>query len=249
MGGHQSAVLKWFAQLLLLRGGRRIEHDAPQQWAATGKQAPELLVVLRRVVRHAKEWGVPTWLVKLDIRKAFDSVWQESMGDMAARVGGLRPGGGGSRGGMPWEARAWLGLLEAREMQIAIGDTRTSIKQTNGVRQGSPDSPILFSRIVADCLAGALRDTSHMLQPAKGPPPPESGGAFMDDTYLWSHDPQHLQALLGALERRLAAHGLLINPAKTAIIHSQPGGGSFVIGGKGLHANHLGKSSLRWGHP
>ena len=94
-----SAVLKWFSQLLLLRGGRHIERDAPYQWAATGKQAPELLVVLRRVVRHAKEWGVPTWLIKLDIRKAFDSVWQESTGDMvAAKVGGLRPGGGGPEG-------------------------------------------------------------------------------------------------------------------------------------------------------
>ena len=187
-----SAILKWFSQLLLLRGGGRIYKDAPHQWAARGKQAPELLVVLRRVVRHAKEWGVPTWIVKLDIRKAFDSVWQESMGDMvAARVGGLRPGGGGTQGGMPCEARAWLGLLEAREMRIAVGDTLTSIQQTNGVRQGSPDSPVLFSRIVA---------------------------------YLWSHDPMHLQALLAALERRLAAHGLLINPSKTAIIHSKPGG-------------------------
>ena len=118
-------------------------------------------------------------------------------------------------------------------MQIAVGDTLTSIKQTNGVRQGSPDSPILFSRIVADCLEGALRETSHLLRPAKGPPPPESGGAFMDDTYLWSHDPVHLQALLGALERRLAAHGLLINPAKTAIIHSQPGGGRVCHRGEG----------------
>ena len=38
-------------------------------------------------VRHAKDWGVPTWLVKLDVRKAFDSVWQESMEDMVAASG------------------------------------------------------------------------------------------------------------------------------------------------------------------
>ena len=245
-----SAILKWFAQLLLLRGGARIQRDAPCQWAGSGKQAPELLVVLRRVVRHAKEWGVPTWIVKLDIRKAFDSVWQESMGDMvAARVGGLRPGGGGSAGGMPWEARAWLGLLEAREMRIAVGDTITSIPQTNGVRQGSPDSPILFSRIVADCLEGALRETSHMLHPSKGPPPPESGGAFMDDTYLWSHDPAHLQALLAALERRLAAHGLTINPVKTAIIHSRPEGGGFVVGGKLVPCKPFGEVIIALGSP
>ena len=76
-------------------------------------------MVLRRVVRHAKEWGVPTWIIKLHVRKAFDSVWQESMGDMVAqRIGGLRPGGGGSAGGgcHDWEARAWLGLLD-----VAVG--------------------------------------------------------------------------------------------------------------------------------
>ena len=87
-----SAVLKWFAQLLLLRGGNQIQKDSPCQWAGTGKQAPELLVVLRRVVRHAKEWGVPTWLVKLISwiferpltacgKKAWGTWWLQGWGD------------------------------------------------------------------------------------------------------------------------------------------------------------------------
>ena len=92
-----SSVLKWFSQLLLKRCGGKIQDEAPYQWASRGKQAPELLVILRRVVRMAKEWGTPTWVIKLDVRKAFDSVWQESMGDLVARrVGGLRAGGGGN---------------------------------------------------------------------------------------------------------------------------------------------------------
>ena len=106
-----SSVLKWFSQLLLKRCGGKIQDGAPYQWASRGKQAPELLVILRRVFRMAKEWGTPTWIIKLDVRKAFDSVWQESMGDLVARrVGGLRAGGGGTPGGEPWEARAWLAL-------------------------------------------------------------------------------------------------------------------------------------------
>ena len=56
---------------------------------------------------------------------------------------------------------------------------------------GSPDSPVLFGRVVADDLEAALSLTQHMLPPAQGPPPPQSGGAFMDDTYLWSHDKRH----------------------------------------------------------
>ena len=57
-------VLKWFSQLLLLRGGGRIQDDQPLQWAARGKQAPELLVVLQRVVRHAKDCELPSWIVE-----------------------------------------------------------------------------------------------------------------------------------------------------------------------------------------
>ena len=71
----------------------------------------------------------------------------------------------------------------------------------------------------------------------------------MDDTYLWSHDPTHLQALLAALERRLAAHGLTINPAKTAIIHSQAEGGTFQIGGKAVPCKPFGDVIIALGSP
>ncbi|CAE7824191.1 unnamed protein product [Symbiodinium sp. CCMP2592] len=215
-----SSILKWFSQLLLLR----IQDGAPLQWGCRGKQAPELLVVLKRVIRHAKDWGILTWIVKLDVRKAFDSVWQESMGDMvASKVGGLRASGGGA---VPMGCHG-------REVRVAMADTLTHIPQTNGVRQGSPDSPVLFGRVVADDLEGALQTTQRLLPLAEGPPPPQSGGAYMDDTYLWSHDRTHLQASLAELERQLRKHGLTINPAKTAIIFSlKSGGGSFFIGGE-----------------
>ena len=71
----------------------------------------------------------------------------------------------------------------------------------------------------------------------------------MDDTYLWSHDAQHLQALLAALESRLARHGLTINPAKTAIIHSKPEGGSFTVGGKQVPCKPFGEVITALGSP
>ena len=49
-----SAVLKWFAQLLLLRGGRQLQEGDAHQWARRGRQGTELLVVLRRVMRMAE---------------------------------------------------------------------------------------------------------------------------------------------------------------------------------------------------
>ena len=231
-----STMLKLLAQLLLGRGGTQLQQGGRLQWSRTGRQGVELLAILRRVVRMAKDWGVPTWIVKLDIQKAFDSVSHVSMARLIAhKVGGMSTDPGGStqtHAGLPWEARLWTSLLHARSIHIATGDHITYVEQTNGVRQGSPDSPVVFGALTAEALDKAVSQTAHMLGEARGPPPPEQGGAYMDDTYLWSHDKKHLQATLTALEAQLASHGLVINPKKTAIIHSEDtDGGTLTIGG------------------
>ena len=54
----------------------------------------------------------------------------------------------------------------------------------------------------------------------------------MDDTYLWSHDREHLQRTISELEVRLVKDGLYIHPTKTAIKNSEPTGrgGSSTLG-------------------
>ena len=85
-----STILKWASQLLLHRAGGCIRGGSALQWARAGRQGVELIATIRRVTQMARDWGVGTWLVKLDIRKAFDSVWQHSMGELvAAKVGGV----------------------------------------------------------------------------------------------------------------------------------------------------------------
>ena len=95
----------------------------------------------------------------------------------------------------------------------------TEVEQTNGVRQGSPDSPVVFAALTAASLDKALQQHTSKLGEARGPAPPEQGGAYMDDTYLSSHT--RLQQSLRELEQELAKHGLAINPKKTAVIYSQ----------------------------
>ena len=52
-------VLKWFSQLLLLRGGGRIQDDQPLQWAARGKQAWEARAWLGLLeAREVRDWGI-----------------------------------------------------------------------------------------------------------------------------------------------------------------------------------------------
>ncbi|CAE7458351.1 unnamed protein product [Symbiodinium natans] len=220
-----SSILKWFAQLLLQRCRGQLT-TSTLQWAAPGRQAVELIWVLRRVARLAKDWGEPTYIVKLDIRKAFDSVLQPALGEMVRdKVGG--------KGGHPWEARAWLGIIEARGLQVAVGDKITPVQQTNGVRQGSPDSPELFASLVGDTLDEATQAAGRAPQ---HPQCPINGGAFMDDTYLWSNNKLHLQSQLTHLETRLEKKGLSIHPGKTAIITNQTESTTFIIGGQEVAA-------------
>ena len=149
MGGHEAhyAIL-CRAQMIQPTASEPGGPSAPRgdtyQWARKGRQGAELLVVLRRVMRTARDWRVPVWVVKLDIRKAFDSVWQESMGRLvAARVGRLLASGGTAMGGQPWEARAWLGLLEAREVRVALGEQVVPgvPGQPHPLRQGDSGRP------------------------------------------------------------------------------------------------------------
>ena len=83
----------------------------------------------------AKDWGVGTWIVKLDIKNAFDSVSQVSLAKLIAeKVGGMRQNNTTDPTGQPWETRLWTSLLQPRSLHIATGDQITQVEQTNGVR-------------------------------------------------------------------------------------------------------------------
>ena len=121
-------------------------------------------------------------------------------------------------------------LLHAKEIRIFFRDETFVIGQTNGVRQGSPDSPIAFGRIVAKELDASIREAS-VVKDTTGDPPPEDGCCYMDDSYIWSSSRRHLQAMLDRLGENLPPRGLYIHPGKTDIIDNQAGGVEFQVGG------------------
>ena len=172
-----SAILKWFAQLLLVRGGHQLQDGDIYQWARRGRQGTELLVILRRVRRMARDWGVPVWVVKLDIRKAFDSVWQESMGDLVARrVGLLLQGGGTALWGTTLGSQSLAGAAGGKRAPQSMEDILTSIPQSNGVGQGSPDSPVLFAAIIATALDEVLAPHCTFPRRERAQPASHRGG-------------------------------------------------------------------------
>ena len=216
-----STILKSFSQLILGRAAGAVEQHGRLQWARRGRQSVELVLLLRRLTRASRDWGLPMYIAKLDIRKAFDSIFQEAMAEqIAVDVA--------QTAHMPWEAKAWVTLLRANQINISFRGETFTLEQTNGVRQGSPDSPIAFGRVVSKDLESAiLAAKSH--KPTTGNPPPEDGGSYMDDTYIWSSSRAHLQRMLHELCDRLLPRGLQVHPRKTEIIDNMQGGDEFQV--------------------
>ena len=219
-----SVLLRTFSQLIINRVSHHVQEPSRLQWSRRHRQGAELVWVLRKVCRTSHDWGIPMYLAKLDIRKAFDSVYQEALaGEIARDVG--------EAGDQPWEAKAWVSLLKANRIRIFFRGDTFEITQSNGVRQGSPDSPIAFGRIVARTLDLSLQE-AQAERPTQGEPPPVHGESYMDDTYIWSTSRAHMQSMLCRLCTNLRPKGLEVHPDKTEIIANDNEGATFEIDGQ-----------------
>ncbi|CAE7027707.1 unnamed protein product [Symbiodinium sp. CCMP2592] len=221
-----NTLLRWIAQLLLLRCQPYLDLHCYYQYCSTGRQAQELILALRRLMRMAKDWGVKLWIVKVDVRKAFDSIAQDALAVMVRDAVA-------KRGGLVWESRLWLEILEAKVIDVYVGKSLVSVTQSNGVRQGSPDSAVLYSASVGETLQ-ELHDTVPLGKSGRPDLPacPSQGAGYMDDTYLWSEDAKAMQRSITHLEDKLGGRGNVVNVIKTQILCSQPDDTEFTIGGQ-----------------
>ncbi|CAE7238934.1 unnamed protein product [Symbiodinium sp. CCMP2592] len=225
-----NTLLRWMAQLLLHRCQPYLDLHCYYQYCSTGRQAQELILALRRLMRMAKDWGVKLWLVKVDVRKAFDSIAQDALAVMVRDSVA-------KRGGLVWESRMWLEILEAKAIDIYIGKSLVSVTQTNGVRQGSPDSAVLYSASIGETLQD-LHDNVPLGEAGRADLPqcPSQGAGYMDDTYLWSENAKAMQRAITYLEEKLGKKGNVVNVVKTQILCSEPDDTEFCIGGQKVKA-------------
>ena len=240
-----SSCLKWQSQLLLGRVGEHILSGEVWQYAQPGRQA-ELILTLRKAARTCREWGLPLHVIKIDVSKAFDSISQAQLAVLVEQKVGLQ-------GGRPWEARLLIDVLVTRRINIAVGEEIHS-EQTNGVRQGAPDSPVLFAGMVGQILNEVLgppprtanptpptpltnargeprsAGEASNLAPDQGPPMPTAGGGFQDDIYLWGHDRSFLQSKLDVMVASLKNRNLKVNATKTKYVHNMVGKQTVRVG-------------------
>ena len=94
-----SASLKTFSQLLISRVSHLVQQPSRLQWARRSRQGVELILILRRVCRVARDWGIPMYIAKLDIRKAFGLRLDIPGGPRRTDRDRCRGGGGQTVGG------------------------------------------------------------------------------------------------------------------------------------------------------
>ena len=114
----------------------------------------------------AADWALKLFILKLDIEKAFDTVIQSNMRGLVFEKVAVK-------GGLPWEARGWMQLLQSDKLTIATQEAPIEISQTNGLRQGSPDSTLLccLRALLLSASGGSCRGRkvahSHCLRPGE----------------------------------------------------------------------------------
>ena len=219
-----SALLKLLSQLTLTRVTPLLGTTHDLQWASPSKQPLELAISLGRMLRVCEEWKQETFLVKIDIRKAFDSIRIPRLLAFIARKLAARPK----------EARLLIEMVCHLGVHVEFLDQQLLVRQSNGVKQGAPESPVLFAALIAE-LANEVAEEFNMAKPQEEPgwEMPFNLATFADDMYLWHFCLSRLQALLTAVERKAADNGLDFQGDKTQVLTSVEGDKrTLVIGGK-----------------
>ena len=167
-------------------------------------------------------------VLKVDIKRAFDAVKRPKLGKLIVEWCGES---------YPAETACLLDLLKTSSLVIALPWGEVNLSTTTGVKQGSTESPILFSKLVDVLL--------ERLPAQQGPLFADlavQGTAFMDDTILWQSSLEAMQIQLNALVALLAEYGLFLQPKKCQLVCSGAvGGGKLRVGVDAIEPQPAGK--------
>ena len=211
MSQAQKLFTRWLTQEITLQCDNVLVEE--QTGFRRCRQAPELMHTVRRVLEVQAEWGHHLTVIKVDLKKAFDTVFQSSI------VQGL----------LTTKAHPRYVFALTREMVRSkicpdLWGTRpeTSIPLERGSRQGAPESGLMF-------ILAINRSLSHLQEKWRSQGWGIAiGGSllnsmvFVDDIILFCSCPEDGVQMLRDLERELATVGLGTNPEKTSFLTTMP---------------------------
>ena len=174
-----SQCAKVMSKLLLNRLQTELSLERGNQMAGRGRQPGDLLWTMKQTMMLAHEWGKSMAMIKLDIKAAFDATSRPKLARKICQ----------RCAGKPAEARALIMLLKTGHSHIVLPWTSATVTTTQGVTQGLPESPILFSKIVEEVLHANGNSEGCVFDDLS-----TYSGCFMDDIILWKRDLPTLQS-------------------------------------------------------
>ena len=167
-----SHVAKTFSRLLLARMDPALQPRGEKQFACKRRQPAEMAWLTAHVAHLSREWQADCYMLKLDLRRAFDSVSREKLASKIIEW---------ASDGFPFKVRCIVRMLASTEVVLALPWEDVLLHANTGVKQGSTESPVVFGRLIDDILGSINRAGEGEILPQMG----SDGCAFMDDVITW----------------------------------------------------------------
>ena len=201
-------VVRCFHRIMAQQMEMHLPLSLCQKAFRRGDGIADLVWFMQTVIKHHQDTLCPLNIAFMDMKKAFDSVSQQSILVAAARLG------------VPPPFLTYLRELYGdTQTRLRIGTKLSEpIKLGRGVRQGDPMSVHLFNAVIDLSLDSLGSELGTEIGGVK-----VNHNAFADDIALIARSPAGLQALADDLDRQLTLCGLELSTGlqgKSASIRS-----------------------------
>ena len=214
-------VVKLYASILNRRLQIYLEENKilsdEQNGFRAGRSCIDHIFTLITILRNRKSMNKSTFLCYIDFRRAFDSVDRYLLLFSLSKIGIVGP--------MYWALKALYN--DPRSRVVLDGIPTDYFNCPLGVKQGSPESPTLFS-VFIDNLAKELIATGVGVVIETSQDNPETDNSvlttvttllYADDIVVMSENEEDLQYLLNIVHRWCKKWRLSVNLLKTNIMH------------------------------
>lgn len=201
-----SVIARHFHKILARRLQNNYDFDHRQRAFLPLDGTIENLSVLNAVMVDAKTRFKELHLASLDVAKAFDSVYFESITETLRAIGA--PVG---------FVQYIKNLYDKSYTVLQFCGTERKVGVKRGVRQGDPLSPLLFNLVIERCIRSLNDSIGYEINGAR-----INGLAYADDVILMAHTPAGLQANLSQFAESLGGFGLKLNAEKSGVVSVMP---------------------------